>query len=90
MEENRTYQPVNGAATAEVVSFKEWIITLLIMMIPLVNLVMPFVWAFSGGTNPSKANFFKASIIIGVVSILLWVLFVGSMVGSIMSSTSFN
>ena len=42
------------------VSVSEWIITTIIMAIPLVNIVMPFVWAFGSGTKTSKANFFKA------------------------------
>jgi hypothetical protein len=32
-------------------------------MIPLVNIIMLFVWAFGGGAPPSKANWAKASLI---------------------------
>jgi hypothetical protein len=35
-----------------------WIGTMLLMIIPLVNLVLPFVWAFSSDTNKSKQSFF--------------------------------
>ena len=48
---------------AEVVSVKEWLITILIMLIPIVNIVMMLVWAFGQNTHPSKANFFKAQLI---------------------------
>ncbi len=58
------------------VSVGEWVLTMLIMVIPLVNLIMLFVWAFGDGAKPSKANWAKASLIwmlIGfVVAILLW------------------
>lgn len=44
------------------------------MMIPLVNLIMMFVWAFSSNTNPNKANYFKAALILFVIYLVLAVL----------------
>ncbi len=75
-------------SSAEVVSLKEWLITMLILCIPIVNIIMPFVWAFGSNTNPSKANFFKAQLIMAVVGIILWFLFLGSFIGSMMGSMS--
>ena len=66
----------------EPVSMKEWLITLLILSIPFVNLVMIFVWAFGGGANPSKANFFKAQLILLLIGIVAWFLFAGAIVGT--------
>ena len=60
---------------APVVSVGEWIITILLMAIPVVNLVMALVWAFGGGANPSKANFAKASLIWMVIGIVLTIMF---------------
>ena len=61
---------------APVVTFKEWMITILLMALPVVNIVMLFVWAFGGGASISKANFAKASLVwmaIGIVlSIILY------------------
>lgn len=56
---------------SEVVSVGEWLVTSLIMAIPIVNIVMVFVWAFGGGAKKSKANFFKAAIIMMIISIIL-------------------
>lgn len=70
----------------EPVSMKDWLVTLLIMLIPLVNIVMPFVWAFGGGTNPSKANFFKAQLILAAIGIVIWFLFAGAFVTSMMQN----
>ncbi len=53
------------------VSVGNWLITLLVLMIPVVNLVMLLVWAFSGGTNPSKANFCKATLLTYLIVIVL-------------------
>ena len=51
----------DGEYGVPVVSIGDWMLTTLILMIPLVNLVMILVWIIAiGGTNPSKANFFRA------------------------------
>lgn len=60
-----------GHQQAPIVSVKEWLITNLILMIPMVNLVMIFVWAFSSNTNPNKANYFKAALILFVIYLVL-------------------
>ncbi|UTG76123.1 hypothetical protein KCG53_04420 [Neisseria subflava] len=56
---------------APVVSIKEWLLTNLILMIPLVNIVMMLVWAFGSNTNPNKANYFKAALILFVIYLVL-------------------
>jgi uncharacterized membrane protein YqjE len=55
-----------------VMSIGDWIITLLIMCIPLVNLIMILVWAFSGNSNPNRANFCKANLILMAIGVILW------------------
>jgi membrane protein YdbS with pleckstrin-like domain len=50
------------------VSVGEWIITIIILAIPLVNIVMLIVWAANESTHPSKKNYAKAAlIVIGVL-----------------------
>lgn len=77
-----TEQNQIGHQQAPVVSIKEWLITNLIMMIPLVNIVMMLVWAFGSNTNPNKANYFKAALIlfaiVMVIYLVLAVVFFGS------------
>jgi hypothetical protein len=51
-----------------------WLISMVVMAIPLVNIVMTLVWAFSG-ENESRKNYFKAVIIMffviaGLVALL--------------------
>ena len=71
-----------GHQQAPVVSVKEWLLTNLILMIPLVNIVMTLVWAFGSNTNPNKANYFKAALIlfaiVMVIYLVLAVVFFGS------------
>ncbi len=42
-----------------VISVGDWMLTLFILAIPLVNIIFLFIWAFSGDANPSKATKLK-------------------------------
>lgn len=74
---NMAYNDIYPEQRESVVTVKDWLLVMLLMSIPLVNLVMPFVWAFGGGDIPeSKKNWAKAMllwalIIIGIYIILL-------------------
>ncbi|HAS72701.1 MAG TPA: hypothetical protein DCS67_00985 [Clostridiales bacterium UBA8960] len=83
------FREVNNTSESGVVTVKEWIITMLILMIPLVNIVMVFVWAFGGGANASKANYFKAMLIIWLVGIVLWFLVVGTFLMPVFRSMTY-
>lgn len=63
--------------TAPVMSLGDWIITFIILAIPLVNIIMLFVWGFSSSTNPNKQNFAKATLIVYLVGLVLFFLFGG-------------
>lgn len=55
------------------VSTGDWMITILITAIPIVGFIMLFVWAFGGGSNPSKANWAKATILWFLIAVVLYV-----------------
>ena len=57
-------------------SVKEWLITLLILCVPLVNIIMMFVWGFGSNTKPTKANFCKAYLILTAIFVVLYVLLI--------------
>jgi hypothetical protein len=65
-------------------SVGDWIITLLIMSIPLVNFVVLIYWAVSSTTDPIKSNFAKAALIWIVIIIALYAMFFGAMIGAFM------
>ena len=69
------YGPSYQTPPAPPVTTGDWFVTMLLLVIPFVNLILLFVWAFSGGTNPSKANWAKATLIWMVIGIVLWVFF---------------
>ena len=67
-----------------VMSVKDWLITLIITAIPIVGLIMLFVWAFSEG-NVNRQNWAKAALIIAAIFIVLYILFFVIIFGAIMA-----
>jgi len=63
-------------------SVGDWLITFLILSIPVVNFIVLIYWAASSSTDPIKANFSKAALVWLVVIIALYVLFVGAIIGA--------
>ncbi len=59
----------------EPVTIKEWIITWLLLCIPIANIILPFVWAFDSSTKKSKSNFFKAYLIWMLIGIVVGIIF---------------
>jgi len=57
---------------AEVVKTGDWMLTYLISAIPVVGIVMLFVWAFGSGTNINKANWAKASLLWGLIILSIY------------------
>lgn len=66
--------PVQNGQNDEIVSVKEWLGSLALLLIPFVNIVLMFVWAFSTDVKKSKSNFFKANLIF--TAIILGIYFV--------------
>lgn len=70
-------QIYSNAAVDDVMSVVDWIVTFLILSIPIVNIVALLIWA-NGTGNRNKVNFAKAALIlvaIGFVFILCSVVF---------------
>jgi membrane protein YdbS with pleckstrin-like domain len=73
--------PKPNLTTTDVVPVWDWILTFILTSIPLVNIVMLFIWAFNSNTNPSKANWAKAALILFAITLALYLmaaLFFGS------------
>lgn len=56
-----------------------WLLTMLIMIVPIVNIVMVFVWAFGSNTNKSKKNYFIAALIMAAIGIILSIVFAATL-----------
>ena len=90
-QQAKPYQPFQKQA--EEVTLGDWMITILLSAIPVVNLVMLFLWAFGSTTNPSKANWAKATLIwmvIGIVLAILFVVIIGTAIFTGYESSSFE
>ncbi len=61
--ENESYKPT---------SVGNWLITLILISIPLVNIIVCLYWAFSSSTPISKANFSKAALIWFAIIVLFY------------------
>jgi len=63
----------------------DWIVTQLLMLIPIANIVLVFMWAFGKNVNPSKKTYFQASLIWMAIGVLLGVL-LGTLLVSVFAS----
>lgn len=70
----------------EPTSVGEWVLTLIVTALPLIGLIMLFVWAFGSNTGTSKANWAKAALIMYAISIVLAFLFGGALIAFIAAS----
>jgi hypothetical protein len=71
------------------VSFGEWFLTIFLVAIRLVGIVLLFVWAFGATTNPSKANWAKASLAWAAIGIVLYLLIFVVIIGIIGTTSSY-
>ena len=69
----------------DVMGMGEWLITLIVLAIPCVNIIMYFVWAFGNG-NENRKNFCRAGLIMMAVGIVLTILLYSIICISIVSS----
>ncbi|MBE9488002.1 MAG: hypothetical protein IMY73_02360 [Bacteroidetes bacterium] len=72
----------------EVITTKEWIIMMLIVSIPVVNIIMLFMWGFGGNVPKTKANWAKAGLIFLAIGIVFGMLFFGTMSAAMFSAMS--
>lgn len=54
----------------------EWIINVLITKIPLIGFIMLLVWALDKDTDPNKANWAKAELIVKLIGFLIIITFI--------------
>ena len=74
----------------QIMSVKDWVITLLLTAIPLVGIILLFVWAFGNDGNQIRQNWAKGNLILlGIILglyLLVAVLFFGIFAASTASS----
>ena len=87
--ENNNRQIQNETINNQAMTLKDWIITYLLLLIPVANIVLMFIWAFGKDTNPSKRTYFQAQLIILAVLLVLYILFFGAIIGAILGTNGY-
>lgn len=82
---NDTNNDINYDKYSEPMTLKDWIITLLLMLIPIANIVLMFVWAFGSNVNKSKKTYFQASLIMAAIGIVFFLIFGSVIFGALLS-----
>jgi len=67
------YHNVNGRNAAPL-TVGNYIVMMIIAAIPIVNIIMFFVWAFSKNTNLNKSNYGKANLIMIAIVICIYII----------------
>lgn len=80
------YTEQNSQNETSPMDLKDWVLTLVVLMIPCVGIVMYFVWAFGDKGNINRRNFCRAQLIIfGVLLVIYLVFFL--LFGSVLTRT---
>lgn len=85
-ENKESIAPIIGPI--EPVSTGEWMWTILVSGIPVIGLIMLFVWAFNKSENPSKANWAKASLVWMAIMFVLMIIFFSIFINTISNINS--
>jgi small-conductance mechanosensitive channel len=68
----KSVKPATTPAGMEyIVKTGEWIATLILTLVPLVNIICLFMWAFASGTRTSKKYYARAVLLLAMVSIII-------------------
>lgn len=74
---------VKAQENNSIVTMGDWVVTILLTAIPIVNIIMICVWAFGSDTATSKKNFAKAQLIFIAIAIVLVIILWGSIVAAL-------
>ena len=66
--------PAEKDATLVPMKIRNWIPVFILSAIPVVNLIMLFVWSFSSRTNKSKQSFARLSLIVALICVVVAVI----------------
>lgn len=77
---------------SEPLTVGQYIGMFLLLMIPLVNIVLLFVWAFGSGVNLNRKNYARASLIFGIISFIIFSLLAlaGGIIAEIFSDMMYS
>ena len=59
-----------------IVSTGEWVASKFLLLIPIVNIIFLLVWAFNKSENKNKSNWAKATLIVYVLRVFIYILII--------------
>ena len=59
-----------------VVSTGEWVASKFLLLVPIVNIIFLLVWAFNKSENKNKSNWAKATLIVYVLRLFIYILII--------------
>ncbi|MAQ77382.1 hypothetical protein CL684_02560 [Candidatus Campbellbacteria bacterium] len=77
-------------AVAPVMTTKDWLWTLILISLPIVNVIAVIVWLTSDTTNKNKKNFALASIILMVIGFILSIIFSAVLMNFVQNQMTYN
>ena len=60
----------------KIITTSEWILTKLMVLIPIVNIVMLFIWAYNKKTDLNKANWAKAELVVLSIKFIFYLIII--------------
>ena len=81
-------EPVRPAADGpvpKIMGLGEWLLTLFLVCIPIVNLIMLIYWSAANDIDPNKKNYARAQLIIMAIGVVISFMFFGSIVAMILA-----
>ena len=54
----------------------------LLMCVPILNIVLLFMWSFGKAVNINKRNFARASLVLAAIGLILWIVLGGAIMGA--------
>ena len=57
---------------SEVMTVKNWLVVMLLSAIPLVNIILLFVWAFGDNVNLNKRNYSRAALLAALIGVVIY------------------
>ncbi len=72
---------------SEPLSVGQYIGMFLLLCVPLLNIILLFVWSLGGSVNRNKKNFARAALIMGAIMLVFWIAAGGMMMGALRDIT---
>ena len=78
-------QLASAVPVPKIMGLGEWLLTLFLVCIPIVNLIMLIYWSAAGDIDPNKKNYARAQLIIMAIGVVISFMFFGSIVAMILA-----